>query len=387
MELALIVFACLPLAIWTYLLLARGGFWRVSRQTGRMVAERVPSKRVAVVIPARNEADSVGHTVTSLLRQDFPSPVHVFLVDDSSSDGTGDIARAVADRESMSERLTVIRALPLPAGWTGKMWAISQGTAPALATNPDYLLLTDADIVHGPNTVAELVSIAETQRYDLVSYMVLLACRTPAEKALIPAFVFFFLMLYPPTWISSAKSRTAGAAGGCILIRPNALEKAGGIGAIRSEVIDDCALAAAVKRSGGRVWLGLTRETRSIRSYETFGEVERMISRTAFNQLDHSGWLLLGTVVGLAITYLAPPLLLLSGRVIPTILGAITWALMAAAYLPMVRFYRRSPLWALALPAIATFYLAATVDSAVRYWQGRGGAWKGRVQDAPSDAR
>lgn len=365
----------------------RGGFWRVSRQFGHRNATRVPAKNIAVVIPARNEAECVGHTITSLLTQHFPAPIHVFLVDDCSTDGTSEIARSAAERLSMNERLTVIRAQSLPAGWTGKMWAVSQGVAKAVQTDPDYLLLTDADIVHGPRTVADLVSIAESQSYDLVSYMVQLACRTTAEKALIPAFVFFFLMLYPPAWIASPKRRTAGAAGGCILIRPGALEKAGGIEAIRNKVIDDCALAAAVKRSGGRVSLWLTRESQSIRSYETFGEIERMISRTAFNQLNHSAWLLLGTIIGLAITYLAAPLLLLSGEPIPMILGGFAWALMAAAYLPMVRFYHRSPLWALALPAVATFYLCATVDSAVHYWQGRGGRWKGRVQDVTGNVK
>lgn len=347
----------------------------------------ISAKRVAAVIPARNEAECVGQAVTSILKQDFPAPIHVYLVDDSSTDGTGETARAAADRLSMSERLTVIRGEPLPPGWTGKMWAVSQGVQKAIETNPDYLLFTDADIVHGPRSVAELVSIAEAQGYDLVSYMVLLACRTRAEKALIPAFVFFFLMLYPLAWIASAKRRTAGAAGGCILIRPKALAKAGGIEAIGNQVIDDCALAAAVKDSGGRVWLGLTREAISIRSYETFGEIKRMISRTAFNQLNHSAWLLFATTLGLVITYLAPPLLVLSGRTIPMTIGGITWALMAAAYLPMVRFYGRSPLWSLALPAIAAFYLLATLDSAVRYWRGRGGTWKGRVQDVSENAR
>ena len=380
---ALAFLACLSLAVWIYLLIARGRFWQVSRSLPQINTAGLPARRVAIIIPARNEAESIGQTITSLLKQDFPSPIHIFLVDDSSTDGTADAARAAANHAGMSERLTIIRAAPLPPGWTGKMWAVSQGIAPALANNPDYLLLTDADIVHGSRTMSQLVSIAETGAYDLASYMALLACRTPAEKALIPAFVFFFLMLYPPAWISSAKSRIAGAAGGCILVRPAALARAGGIEAIRSQVIDDCALAAAVKRSSGRIWLGLTREARSIRSYETFAEVERMIARTAFNQLRHSAWLLAGTAVGLGITYLAPPLLLLSGRSAPAALGAIAWALMASAYLPMVRFYKQSPLWAIALPAIAAFYTFATIHSALRYWRGTGGTWKGRVQDSP----
>lgn len=323
-------------------------------------------------------------TVLSLLNQDYASSLHIFLVDDSSNDGTDVVARAAADETGASNRLTIIHAAPLPPGWTGKMWALAQGVSRALAADPDYLVFTDADICHGKRSVAELISIAEAGEYDLTSYMVQLACVTTAEKALVPAFVFFFLMLYPPAWISSRASRTAAAAGGCILISPGALQRIGGIEAIRNEVIDDCALARAVKRSGGAIWMGLTRETRSIRSYGTFGEIKGMISRTAFNQLHHSVWLLPGTVIGLCVTYLAPPLLLLTGKPAAMILGAAAWALMAAAYLPMVRFYKQSFLWSLALPAIAAFYLFATIDSAVRYWRGTGGAWKGRAQDVRS---
>ncbi len=373
----------MSLAIWIYLLVGRGRFWSVRRQLPTVDLSHVPKKRVAVVIPARNEADVVSEPITSLLVQNWPT-LHVYLVDDASSDATARVAYAAAEKAGASDRLTVIKAEPLPAGWTGKLWAVHQGTNRALAAGPDYLLLTDADIRHGATSIAELVSIAESGQYDLASYMVQLACSTNAEKALIPAFVFFFLMLYPPAWISSSSSHTAGAAGGCILIRAQALRRIGGVQSIRNEVIDDCALARAVKRSGGKVWMGLTDQTRSVRSYGTFGEIEHMIARTAFNQLHHSGWLLLGTVLGLCITYLAPPLLLLSGRPAAVIIGAAAWALMALAYLPMVHFYRQRFLWSLALPAIAAFYLAATVHSAFRYWRGVGGTWKGRVQDTPS---
>ena len=374
-------FACLSLFIWLYLVLARGGFWRAPLHILKVDISQVPPRRIAVVIPARNEAEVVHAPVFSLLTQDFPSPLHVFLVDDWSSDGTAAAARAAAERAGTLERLTILQAVPLPSGWTGKMWAIAQGVSRALAIDPDYVLFSDADIRHGERSVAELVSIAEAGKYDLVSYMVRLASDTIAEKALIPAFVFFFLMLYPPAWISSRASRTAGAAGGCILIRPVTLRRIGGIEAIRNEVIDDCALAAAVKRTGGSLWMGLTRETQSIRSYGGFHEIRRMISRTAFNQLRHSTLLLLATIIGLCITYLAPPLLILSRRPGAMIMGGTAWALMTAAYLPMVRFYKRSFLWPVLLPAIAAFYLFATVDSAVRYWRGVGGVWKGRAQD------
>ncbi len=253
-----------------------------------------------------------------------------------------------------------------------------------IAEAPDFLLLTDGDIFHAPENVAELVAVAEEYPCDLASYMVRLATDTFAEQALIPAFVFFFFMLYPPAWIYSRRHRTAGAAGGCVLIRREMLQRIGGIAAIRDQIIDDCALARVVKQHGGRVWLGLTPNTGSIRSYGGFGGVGRMIARTAFNQLDHSPVLLAGTVAGLFFTYLLPPLLVFKGRPVLKYIGGASWLLMSAAYLPTVRFYRRSPLWSLALPPIALFYMGATVYSAVRYWRKQGGEWKGRVQDVRS---
>jgi hopene-associated glycosyltransferase HpnB len=298
--------------------------------------------------------------------------VRVIVVDDSSDDGTADVARAAG--------ATVVTARPLPPGWSGKLWAVSEGIRSAAADRPEYWLLTDADIVHPPDAVAGLVARARSGDYHLVSYMATLECRTVAEQALIPAFVFFFFMLYPPAWIRNPRRRTAGAAGGCMLVRREALERIGGIERIRGELIDDCALAREVKRSGGKVWLGLSARTRSVRSYRTFGEIGRMISRTAFTQLGHSWWLLAGAVAGLAITYLAPSLLTLFGP--PGAakgMGALAWLLMSAAYLPSVRYYRRPWFWAMMLPAIALFYLAATVLSGVAWARGRGGMWKGRA--------
>jgi hopene-associated glycosyltransferase HpnB len=373
-----ITVAVLPVLIWLYLLYARGGFWRVKPHLAPLLPQSGSPKKIAVVIPARNEAAVIGGTVTSLLAQDFHGSCQIFVVDDGSTDGTADEALAAA-RES--DRVTVVKAPPLPAGWTGKMWAVSQGAERALAVAPDFLLLTDADIQHEHDSVATLIAIAEHGRFDLVSFMAKLRCDTFAEQALIPAFVFFFFLLYPPAWIRDEKRKTAGAAGGCILIRPAILRQAGGIEAIRSEVIDDCALARRVKRAGARVWLGLAGGTRSTRSYQSFREIEKMISRTAFRQLNHSPLLLLGTLVGLALTYVLPVALSFSGQRVYAALGIAAWVLMAAAYLPMVRFYRESPLWAAALPAIAVFYAAATVRSAFKYWIGRGGEWKGRAQD------
>jgi hopene-associated glycosyltransferase HpnB len=360
------------LVVWIYLLIGRGGFWRVHASPAPMVD--ASAKTVVVVIPARNEEAVVGRAIASLLAQDYHGSLHIILVDDHSTDATMAAAGA-------HQRLSIVEAGPLPKGWTGKVWAVSEGLKRAAAFEPGYILLTDADIVHSPDNVAGLVARAEAGNLDLVSYMVKLECRTLAERALIPAFVFFFLKLYPPSWIARRDRKTAGAAGGCILIRPAALERIGGIAAIRGELIDDCALARAIK-PGGDIWMGLTEKTSSIREYATFGEIRRMISRTAFTQLHHSMLLLAGTVFAMAIIYLAPPLLILTGDGIASACGITAWMLMMISYLPTLRFYRRSVAWGLALPLIALFYMIATVDSAVHYWSGRGGLWKGRAQDA-----
>lgn len=378
--------AIVPLLIWIYLLFGRGGFWRVSKNLAPDTPRITPDRRVAAVIPARNEAAVIGEAITSLFNQDFPARLHIVVVDDGSTDGTAEVARAAAERAGKSPQLTIVTGQPPAPGWTGKLWALSQGVARAEALAPDYFLFTDGDVRHGRQSLAGLIATAESGGpesggYDLVSHMVKLACVTAAEKALMPAFVYFFLKLYPPAWIRLQHRKTAAAAGGCILIRPEALRRIGGIQAIGNEVIDDCALARAVKSTGGRIWMALTRETESIRSYATFGEIARMISRTAFNQLGHSGLLLAGTLIGLFFTYLLPPLLLLTGRKIVMLAGAAAWLLMSLSYLPMVRFYRRSAAWSFALPLIAVFYMGATVHSAFQYWRGRGGEWKGRVQD------
>lgn len=372
----LAIAAAVPALIWGYLLLGRGRFWRIVRPAGVPAAAR----RVAVIIPARNEAAGIARSIASLLGSADGS-LHIFLVDDSSADGTALLATQAAVSVGKVASLTVLQGHPLPPGWSGKLWAVSQGIAAARDFAPDFLLLSDADIVHSPATIPSLLDIAESGGYDLVSFMVKLHCRGWAEKMLIPAFVFFFFKLYPPAWISSSRRATAGAAGGCLLIRPQALARAGGMEAIRGEIIDDCALARAVKRSGGKLWLGLTDASASIRPYGSFAEIGRMISRTAFNQLHHSTLLLLGAVVGMAVTYLLPPALLLSRHLAPIALGALAWAFMCAAYLPLVRFYRVNPLWTFTLPLAALFYTGATLHSAVKFWLGRGGQWKGRAQD------
>ncbi|HEX4602394.1 MAG TPA: glycosyltransferase [Candidatus Angelobacter sp.] len=377
----------LSLLIWGYLLLLRGGFWRI--QIEDTAPQFAPVRhtnespvRVAAIVPARNEADVIGRAVSSLLRQEGPNSVHIFLVDDGSTDGTATAAREAAELAGRTEMLTIIEGQPLAPGWAGKLWAMHQGIKQARATAPDFFLFTDADIEHAPGSVFALVRIAQSGPYDLASFMVRLYCETFAEKLLVPAFVFFFFKLYPPAWTANPRRSAAGAAGGCILIRPAALAKAGGIEAIRQEIIDDCALATRVKGSGGRLWLGASAATRSLRPYGGFAEIGRMISRSAFNQLRHSIVALALSVAGMSITYLLPPALVLfsHGRW-PASLGAASWLMMTLSYLPVLRLYRLSPLWALALPLVAVFYMGATFNSAWKYWTRRGGEWKGRVQD------
>ena len=361
--------ALLSLIIWLLLLFARGAFWRVSTLQASAGMQPITRCRVVAILPARDEADVIASSIASLQNQHFDGDLEIVVVDDNSSDGTGEVARASG--------ATVLKGFPLPLGWTGKLWAMQQGVIAAKRLQADYYLFTDADIRHHPKNIAELVGIAQTRNLDLASHMVKLHCTTWAEKLTIPAFVFFFFKLYPPRWVESRVFKTAGAAGGCILIRPTMLESIGGLTSIRGEVIDDCSLARAVKRSGGRLWLGLSPSTESIRPYDGLLHIGRMISRSAFRQLNHSGLLLTGSVLGLIITYLIPPALAFIG----SYLAVAAWFLMMICFLPMVRFYRLNLLWSLALPVTACFYLAATIHSAVNYWLGRGGQWKGRAQD------
>lgn len=370
-----IALGVLSLAIWAYLLLFRGGFWRIALRPPPRREAGKPWPRVVAVVPARNEAEGVGTAVASLLAQDYPGDFSVVLVDDHSSDGTAEIARAAA--KDAPSRLRVVTAASLPQGWTGKLWALGEGVR-QIETLPDLYLFTDADIAHHRSNLSELVTRLEGEGRDLVSLMVKLRCESFAERFLIPPFVFFFALLYPFAWSNDPRKSTAAAAGGCILVRRSAYERIGGYAAIRGELIDDCALAQAIKR-GGSIWLGLTRDTRSLRPYPRLADIWNMVARTAYTQLRHSPLLLAGTVLGMAVTYLAPPLLLLAGGNAAW-LGLAAWLALSLAYLPMLRFYGRSVMWAPLLPAAASVYLAATVDSAWRHWQGKGGEWKGRMQ-------
>ena len=368
------------LAIWLWLVLAHGDFWRAEERDGDVPPAPARWPGVVAVVPARDEADVIARSIGSLMRQDYPGDLRVIVVDDDSSDGTGEVVRSVADYpgETRKHPVDLLPGKPLPAGWTGKLWAVSQGIA--AAGTPDWLWLTDADIEHAPDTLASLVARGEAEGRVLVSLMAKLRCDTLAERALIPAFVFFFQLLYPFARVNRP-GRTAAAAGGCMLVRPGALDRAGGIGTIRGALIDDCAFGALMKRQGP-VWLGLTERSRSIRPYPDAGHVAAMIARSAYAQLDYSPVKLAGTILGLALVYLAPPALALLGDGVQRALGLAAWALMALSFQPMLRFYRRSPLWGVALPGIAAFYAGCTLRSAFAHARGRGGLWKGRAQAA-----
>jgi len=370
----LIALAIAGLSLLIWIGLFGSGFWRTDINDARapkLVPEVWPS--VIVVVPARNEADVIARSIGSLARQDYPGAFSILLVDDNSDDDTAAIVEALG-----AERVKILSGAPLAPGWTGKLWAVSQGVAAAGAC--DYLWLTDADIEHAPDTLRSLVGIAQAGDRRLVSFMARLRCDTPAERALIPAFVFFFQMLYPFARVNRPQGMGA-AAGGCMLVRRDALQAAGGIAAIRHALIDDCTLGALIKRQGP-IWLGLTNRSRSIRPYDTAAPIAAMIARSAYAQLDYSPLKLAGTMLGLTLVYFAPPLLALFAGGGARWLGIAAWLLMAASFQPMLRFYRRSPLWGLALPAIAAFYAGCTILSAWQHRQGRGGMWKGRAQAA-----
>jgi hopene-associated glycosyltransferase HpnB len=370
--------ACAALAVWIYLLTARGGFWMAAvRDEGGAIPEIWPS--VTAVIPARDEADSVGDTIRSLLRQNYRGDFKIILVDDQSADGTAEVARRAAEDLSAAERLTVLSGADLPTGWTGKLWAMQQGIDQASAGEPKYVLLTDADITYEHDALSRLVAKAEAEDLVLTSWMVKLRCQSFAECALIPAFVFFFEMLYPFDWVRRRDNPTAAAAGGCMLTRRDALAAAGGIESIRGALIDDCALAAQMKKQGP-IWLGLTEHAHSARPYPDVEDVRRMVARSAYAQLQYSPILLAGTVAGMAVIYLAPVLLALFADGFAGTAGWVVWAAMAIAYQPILKFYKLPPYWGPFLPAIALAYMAFTLDSAYQNAQGKGGLWKGRVQ-------
>ena len=365
----MLVLATLAVLLWLYLLLGRGRFWQSAPELPPARPAATPS--VAVIVPARDEAPFIAATLGSLAAQDYAGPFRIILVDDNSSDGTGTIARDLAD-----PRITVLTGAPRPAGWSGKLWAIAQGLAEAGPA--EFILLTDADIVHQPGHLAALAAQQQTAGSDLVSEMVALRCESLAERALVPAFVFFFQLLYPFSQVNDPQSSTAAAAGGTVLLRGAALRRIGGIEAVRGNLIDDVALAAAVKR-GGRIWLGHSVLAASRRPYPRFADIWAMVARTAYVQLRFSLLLLLGTVLAMVLTCLVPPAAALFAHGVARWLGLAAWIMLAVSYVPTLRRYRLSAFWAPLLPLIAAFYLAATIGSAVNHHRGRGVAWKGRA--------
>jgi len=389
--------AFLSLAVWLYLLLLRGGFWRADARLG--AAEEASGRpagevrggwpAVTALVPARDEEDVIAGALGSLLAQDYPGPFAVVVIDDDSRDRTAAAARAIARQSGAEDQLTLVPARPPAPGWTGKLWALNEGLAEARRRRPEapYLWLTDADIAHGPATLRRLVAKAERERLDLVSLMAELSSTGPWARLLVPPFVFFFQMLYPFPWVADRTRPTAAAAGGCVLLRTEALLSAGGFAALRGALIDDCALAARIKpaaRARGRgIWLGLADDSRSLRPYRGLKDIWAMVARSAYTQLRCSPLLLAGTLLGMALTYLVPPVVVLAwpwhGAAAAALAGATAWALMAACFAPTLRLYRQ-PLWLAALlPLAGLLYALMTLQSAWRHWRGRGGTWKGRI--------
>jgi hopene-associated glycosyltransferase HpnB len=371
--------SALSLAIWLYCVFLRGGFWRGNVVDGAVSQTPSTWPHVIAVIPARNEEQVISASLTSLLRQNYQGRFSIIVVDDNSEDATAAIAQALPGATGSSVPLTVLRGEPLPNHWTGKLWALDQGIAAASRDRPEFLLLTDADIVYEPDVIAALASRSVTGGYVLNSLMAKLRCESFAERAFIPAFIYFFQMLYPFSWVNDPHRKIAAAAGGCMLLKRDALERAGGIAAIRDALIDDCSLAK-VMRAQGPIRLSLTRGVRSIRPSLGISDIHAMVSRSAYAQLRYSPVLLGLTLIGMGLTYWAPPLIAIIGHGTARILAFSAWALMALSFWPTLRFYGLWPIWAPALPAIATGYMAFTLSSALQHVLGQGGRWKGRYQ-------
>jgi hopene-associated glycosyltransferase HpnB len=384
-----ILIAGFGLVVWLYLLVAHGSFWR-SNQHDRIFAgpnERAPAgTRVVAVIPARDEAEAIATCLRSLFRQSFSGRLDIVLVDDESSDGTADIARRCAFEEQAQDRLTILQGRPA-RGWTGKLAAMHRGFAHvrSLPEQPDFVLFCDADIAFAPKLLERLVAGATARGTVLTSLMVKLRCKSAAERWFVPAFIFFFQMLYPFARVNDPRDATAAAAGGVMLVRPEVLAKAGGLEAIRGALIDDCALGALMKRQGP-IWLGLTDDAWSLRPYPHYRDIEQMVTRSAYAQLSYSPLQLAGAVAGMCLVYLAPPVLAIFGDGLAAYLALSAYLVMAQAYMPTLRFYEQNRLSALALPAIAACYTWFTLESAWQHWSGRGGAWKGRYQAAQEQA-
>jgi hopene-associated glycosyltransferase HpnB len=369
------------LLAWLVLLLGRGMFWLGRERDEPPVAEPAHWPDVTILVPARDEAETIATVVHALLAQDYPGRIGLWVVDDRSSDGTGELARTAGSGDA---RLQVVTGGDRPPSWTGKLWALQQGLEAARPATP-YLLFTDADIRHAPDSLRRLVARAEAGGLALTSLMAKLRCESRAERWFIPAFIYFFQMLYPFRWANDPAAGTAAAAGGCVLLRRADFEVAGGLAAIRGAMIDDCSLAGLIKRHkpGTRIWLGLTERVVSLRACPTVEPIRRMVARTAYAQLRYSPVLLLGMLLALTLVFLVPPALAVLGHGWARLLGLAAWAGMALSFAPMLRFYRLSPLRGFALPAVALAYMMFTIDSAIAQYRGRGGMWKGEAGPAP----
>ncbi len=378
--------ATLAIVLWGGMLLFHGGYWRAQERLRGVAADRPRWPAVAAIIPARNEAQTVFATVKALMRQDYPGPFSITLVDDGSEDGTAELARSASNG---SRALRVIPGKQLAPGWTGKLWALNQGLEYARSTQPEarYFLFTDADIVLVSDLLRRLVAKAEDEELDLVSLLAMLHCQGYWERLLMPAFVFFFQMVYPFSRVNDPNRNEAAAAGGCMLVRKAALDHSGGLAVIRDRLIDDCALAAEIKRNGP-VWLGLSGGVESYRIYRGLTEIWSMVARTAFEQLDHSMARLVATVTAMGIVFLVPPISaiggLMAGNLPLVLMGGGGWLAMVIAYRPTLLLYRQPVLWGLTLPVAGLLFTLMTVDSARRHWSGQGGRWKGRSYQRPA---
>lgn len=381
----MLIIISLSLIIWLYLVIFRGNFWLCNQYIEDLPLDNKP--QVTVIIPARNEAENISICLQSLLNQDYQGILNIVLVDDQSEDNTAQIAQKIAEENHKQNQLTIIKGENLPSGWSGKLWAMSQGILWAEKHfKTDYFLFTDADIKHSENNLTQLLAKAEKNNLDLVSLMVKLRCESFWEKLLIPAFIFFFQKLYPFPLVNNSDKKVAAAAGGCILIRETALTRIGGVEALKEALIDDCTLASLVKKTlpvNHGIWLGLSNTTISLRSYDSLKPIWNMIARSAFTQLNYSSLLLIGTIFGMFITYLVQLFVLIfaifTTNLLLIFLAIITLFLMALTYYPTIKFYQLPFFYCLLLPAISLLYSLMTIDSAVRHWQGKGGQWKGRV--------
>ncbi len=369
------------LLAWLVLLLGRGMFWLCRENDAQAAPDLLHWPDVTILVPARDEAETIPTVVRALLAQDYPGCLALWVVDDRSGDGTGDLARAAAAGDA---RLQVVTGGTRPPGWTGKLWALQQGLEAAMPATP-YLLFTDADIRHAPDSLRRLVARAEAGGYALTSLMAKLRCESRAERWFIPAFIYFFQMLYPFRWANDPARRMAAAAGGCVLLRRAEFEASGGVAAIRGAMIDDCSMAAAIKRHrpGTRIWLGLTERVVSLRACPSIEPIRRMVARTAYAQLRYSPALLLGMLLALTLVFLVPPALTWLGGGWARLLALAAWLGMALSFAPVLRFYHL-PVWrGLALPVVAVFYMLFTLDSAVAQHRGQGGMWKGEAGPEP----